>query len=131
MKNVERSVEAHLISIEISEEQKAIKLALRDVNGKSFWLSAQGLHRLVVSELRETNVIECVNIWDSSDDPASYKNSLRGLVCGESDTRDARWKEVLELEMEAVRNGSRVFTEIDAVYGAQALILADRVFVSE
>lgn len=129
MRDIERLVEAHLLGIELSEAPRIVKLAFREPNGRRLSLSGFDLHRLRVSELRETNIVDRLNLWDSSADPALYRDALRELVSGEDCSQDEKWDPVIEVETQAVRDGIRVFANIEAVYGAQVLMLAKSIVI--
>jgi hypothetical protein len=53
--------------------------------------------------------------------------SLRELTCGNADPSDARWSLILETEAQAIRDGRRVLIQVDAVYAAELLVLAEEV----
>lgn len=131
MKDTERFVEAHLLGVELSETPRLVKLMLRESNGTRFSLTAFNVHRLLVSELRETNIVDHLSVWDSSVDPDAYRAALCELVSGNEDQQDVSWKQLIDAEMKAVRDGARVFASIEAVYGAQILMLAERIVISQ
>jgi len=131
MKDIERFVEAHFLGVDISEALRTVKLTFREPSGRYFFLSAFGLHRLLISEYRETNIVDRLNFWDSSAAPENYRNALCSLVSGDHDWQRNNWIQVIEMETKAVRYGTRIFIEIEAVYGAQVLMLAKSIGISE
>ncbi|MGE0498586.1 MAG: hypothetical protein AB7O72_12215 [Ramlibacter sp.] len=131
MKDMERFVEAHFLGIELAEAPRVAKLLFREPNGTSFSLAAFDLHRLLVSEFRETNIVDRLILWDSSGDPNSYRDALDELVSGKVDPQGHNWKHVVEAETREIRDGVRVLVSIEAVFGAQVLMLARNIVVSE
>jgi hypothetical protein len=131
MKDIERFVEAHFLGIELSESTKAVKLVFREPNGRRFFLAGFHLHRLLVSEFRETNIVDHLNLWDSTADADTYRDALCGLVSGQDDPQNADWKQLFDAETKSIRDGTKVFASIEAVYGAQILMLAESIVVSE
>jgi len=131
MRDVERFVEARFLVVDLEEAPKIVKLVFREPNGTRFFLSAFDMHRLLVSELRETNIVDHLDHWDSSADTDSYINALYEFVSGKDGRQDENWRHVVETEAKAIRDGLRVFVSIEAVYGAQVLMLARNFVVSE
>ena len=131
MKDIERFVEAHFLGIELSESPEAVKLMFREPNGRRFSLAGFHLHRLLVSELRETNIADRLNLWDSTADADNYRSALCWLVSGQDDPQNADWKQLVEAETNSIRDGTKVFASIEAVYGAQILMLAESIVISE
>jgi len=128
---IERFVEANLIGIELSESPKTAALAFRDSSGKSFFLKGIHLHRFFVSEFRESNIVDRLNFWDSSANIDSFREALCWLVSGQNDPENPDWKRAIETEVESIKNGSRVFANIEAIYGAQVLMLAEKFILFE
>lgn len=131
MKNIEQFVEAHLLGIELSESPKAVKLVFREPNGRRFSLKGLHLHRFLVLELRETNIVDRLNLWDCTDNIENYRDALSWLVSGQDDPQNADWKQLIETEIKSIRDGNKVFVNIEAVYGAQILMLAENFIVSD
>lgn len=131
MKDIERFVEAHFLGIELSESPKLVKLMFREPSGKRFSLAGFQLHRLLVSELREVNIVDRLSLWDTTSDADNYRDALCGLVSGQADPQNPDWNRLVEAETELIRNGTNVFASIEAVYGAQILMLAKSIVVSE
>jgi len=130
MKDIERFVEAHLLGIELSESPKAVKLVFRDPNGRRFSLKGLQLHRFLASDLREANIVDRLNLWDSTANVDNYRDALCWLVSGQDDPQNADWKQLVETEIKSIQDGNKVFASIEAVYGAQILMLAGGFVVS-
>jgi hypothetical protein len=131
MQKVERFIEANFIGMELSGSPKVVKLTFTEPNGKRFSLIGSNLHRLLVSELRETNVVDRVNLWDATADPDDYRDALCDLVSGQDDPKNPDWSRLIETEIKLIRDGTKIFASIEAIYGAQILMLAENVVVAE
>lgn len=128
---IERFVEANLIGIELSESPKAVVLTFRDSSGKHFFLKGINLHRFFVSEFRESNIVDRLNFWDSSDKIDDFREALCWLVSGQSNPENPDWRRAIETEVGWIRDGKYVFANIEAIYGAQVLMLAERFILFE
>lgn len=131
MKNIGRFVEARLLGIELLESPKAVNLVFREPNGRRFSLKGLRLHRFIVSEFRETNIVDRLILWDSAASVDNYRDTLCWLISGQDDPQNADWKQLVENEIKSIQDGNKVFASIEATYGAQILMLAESFIVSE
>lgn len=130
MKNIEQFIAAHLLGIELSESPKSVNLVFRESNGRRFSLKGRHLHRFLVSELRETNIVDHLILWDSTANVENYRDALCWLVSGQDDPQNADWTQLVENEIKSIQDGNKLFASIEAVYGAQILMLAEDFIVS-
>jgi hypothetical protein len=125
-----RLVEAHLTGLDVDDDRRSVTLKLKTVTGERLEVSFRDTIQLLVSDFRESNIIDRLNVWDASSDPFAYRALLAELVCGTADPEDPRWTAVLDTKTRAIRSGEYILAEIEAVYGAQLLVLAKEVVVS-
>ncbi len=124
-------VEAHIVGIAVIEELKTINVAFKSQAKKRFMLVAEGVDRFVANEFREQNIVDRVEIWDSTSDSDNYRESLAALVSGSNEHSDAStWQALVDREIALVQRGEKVFVSIEAVYGASVVLLAKKVAIT-
>ena len=106
-----------------------LTVTFRDGSGSLFFLKANGVRRLLVSELRETNIVDEVSVWSSDSLTENYVDALAQLLFGEQEANHESFQKILKDEINRIHQGVQVFVEFDAVYGARLYLLAESVDV--
>jgi len=132
MTDFSRCVEAQLFAISISSDSKSVTISLRDVKRSVFFLVIHGVSRFLANELRETNIVDRIDIWRQDNWSDQGQQLLEELIAG-SHEQDAvlAMKSAIADEMSLIRQGSNVLVEIEAVYGATAIVLCERVSITD
>lgn len=128
MKNLDRFTEAKLTGIQVMGDPRTLTLTLIDTAGILFSWEAHGVHRLIVSEFRESNIVDNLTIWDSNSDPSIYRDALMVLVNGKlSQSKNLDQERIIAKEIDSIVSGRHIFAELEAVYGAQILVIAKEI----
>lgn len=123
-------VEAHLTGILLEEKSKQICVSLLLLDGKRATLRADCVDRCVANEFRERNIIDRVSLWDKNSSSEDFYKPLAGLLSGKSEIPvDDAFLPVINCEIEAIKTGQKVLIEIEAIYGASIVMLAERISI--
>jgi hypothetical protein len=121
-------VEAHILGIAVIEESKTINVTFRSQAQQRFVLVAEGVDRFIANEFREQNIVDRAELWDSTSEPDSYRESLASLVSGGDEYSDGpTWRTLVDKEIALIQRGEKIFVSIEAAYGASVALLAKKV----
>ncbi len=94
--------------------------------GKST-LFAKGVAKLLISEFREQNIIDKINVWGAESEPSDYVEFLELLLGGRDEANQVVIsKNMLESAKADIKSGKRLFVFIDAIYGAEFFMLVEK-----
>jgi hypothetical protein len=116
-------VEAHVVGLQVPEQTKVVSIVLRLVGGRTAILTAEGVDRFLVNELREQNIIDRINVWDKGSSQEEFQQRLAELIGADRDSASV-FSSLVASETHRIAKGERVLVEIEPVYGAWFLMLA-------
>lgn len=118
-------VEAHITNLQFLEDKRLIELTFILVKGRKAVLKIVGADRFVANELRETNIVDQIQVWDQKSELDSFKEDLTELVTGDQDHLKNALEHVIQKELLSIKSGEKVFIVIEPVCGARILALAN------
>lgn len=127
-------VESTIESIHTDSKNKRVYIQLTCVweGGGRRRLSAVGVDDFFANEMRLSNVVEQVKIFDSTCNEVSdaeLADRLFFLMRGKELTPpDLEWSQLLN-KMSRIRSGELVLLEVEPIYGVSVLILAEEVWI--
>ena len=120
--------ESRLLGISTSSGERSASLSLRTIDGVLITLKVSELERMLVSEMREQNIVDEVVEWTGKRIDPSVLASLFFLL---ANTDEQNCNPVLADKVREtyakVSRGELILLEISAVYGAQVLALCQTV----
>jgi hypothetical protein len=125
-------VEATIDSVHLDNLNKAVRLNLTSPweGGSRQHIIATGVDDFLATEMRLSNIVECVKIhaFDREGPPNSeLAQRLFFLMRGKESTgSDLEWDFLIK-KIERIKNGDLTFMEILPVYGASILLLAAKI----
>jgi hypothetical protein len=125
-------VEARVIGIILTEENKSVSVFFRGQAKQQFVLTAEGVDRFVAERFREQNIVDRVHLWNSMSEPNDYRASLALLLSGvpSDQMNEQLWLPVVEREIASIERREKVFVEIEPVFGGWIVLLATSITVS-
>lgn len=115
-------VESRLVGVEIGDAERETVFSLVEVGGKRFTLKLHGVDKLLVSEMRQQNIIEDLTHWTIGESSPALRESAFVLFAGTEERACSReMAAVVEKALDRVTRGELELLEITAVYGAQVL----------
>ncbi|KPC54578.1 hypothetical protein [Amantichitinum ursilacus] len=116
------------IRIESTKQEIRIDVTCRWEGEKRRQIVAQGVDDFVVDDMRLLNIIDRAARLDASGgQETETARRLFFMMRGrEPDTSDLQWP-VLQEKLDRIRTGALFFMELEPVYGATVLVLAERV----
>lgn len=125
-------VESRLLEIKLDVDGKNASIVLATTLDARVHMSLAGIKRLLVSELREQNIIESFDCWTGSTQCARAREAIFYLVAGCPETDcEPSIKEVVQEQYAEVLSGRLHLVELAAIYGAQVLALCETVSLSK
>lgn len=119
-------VEARICSVSFSDTQKEVSLGLALAGGERKTLRIVGVDRFVANDLRENNIVDRILIWDRSRGQQALRAAISTLVYGSEPPSNSDPREVIvDREVAAVERGEKSLVEIEPVYGAAIVALAE------
>jgi hypothetical protein len=121
-------VESYFVGVRVDRSRREVQLTFRLRSEYEIRLLARGVEKLLVNELLEQNIVHEVRVSGSETAPDDIEELLAEwlLPSGPDALDDARLVE-LEACTAAVHDGRKILLEIEAVYGATVLLLAESV----
>jgi len=117
-------IESRLLGIQVDESGREAVLTFVDKAGSHFSLELHGLERLLVSELRQQNVVEEVIHWTKGVATSELRQAAFALMAGVSEeVCDPTMARVVHDTLDRVARGESELLEITAIFGAQILAL--------
>ena len=115
-------VESRLLGVHIDDSGTDVVLSFLDAEGRPFHLNLHGVEKLLVSEMRQQNIVEDVVLWRQGVTRPGFREAAFPLLAGvnESDASDQLSK-LIDLAEGRVFRGELELLEITAVFGAQVL----------
>ena len=132
MNNWELLTEATIDSIYFDHANSGIRIEISTVweDKKRKQIVASGVDDFVINEMKFSNIIDRINLFNCDDIESNKREMARRLFFllrgVEPSQLDFDWG-VLHEKIESIRNGSLIFMEIEPVYGATILILAKHI----
>jgi hypothetical protein len=130
MNNWDALVESTITAIYFDPLKKEIRIEVVCVwdDKKRKQIAVTGVDDFVINEMRISNIIDRVNIFSADnihDRESDLMDSLFFLMRGvEPSPSDLEWPALKDKVMQ-IRNGDFALMEIEPVYGARAIILAN------
>lgn len=126
-------VEGRLAGVILRDQDNAVDIYISNRLRQKYTLTARGLKELRVWEMRHKNIIDRISLWDASSPETEYKERLAFLIYGAQEEKNKGAPEsmaALAEAIESIRAGNAVLVEMEPVYGALILILAESVVIS-
>lgn len=134
--NLDHLVECviHTVSVVNNDAGIHVKFFILDHERKHLALMACGTNNFILDGMRQQNIIDNVNVFDSNDmKKDDTKNKLFYLVSGRQlDSKENlswAWK-LVEERIEKMKSSKEIMVEIEAVSGAYVLLTANRLLLS-
>lgn len=134
MKNLSNLVEANIDSVVFEESTKEIRLNLTSPweNKQRHQIIATAIEDFVIDQMRISNIVDRINLFSAENFNESQSSAaellfylLRGV---EPEPDDLKW-DVLEKKLEEIKQGKLTLLEVEPVYGARIVILAQTIKV--
>jgi hypothetical protein len=123
-------VEAKITGIEILSSSR-VMLSLFSYRSGEGRISAEGVTSFLVSEFREQNIIDRILVWNSESEPAEYRDVLRALISGkDSSSLEVVAPVAMQSASTDIRSGKKQLMFLEAVYGAEIMLLAEKFSLS-
>lgn len=121
-------VEATIDAIRVESAKKEIRIDVTCMwqGEKRKQIVASGVDDFVVNEMRLSNIIDRVTRYSMSDIAEELKTARRlfFMMRGqEPDSQDLEWPVLIE-KLDRIRDGTLCLMEIEPVYGATVIVLA-------
>lgn len=115
-------VESRLIGIQIDETGREAALSLIGTDGVKFVLELHGIERLLITEMRQQNVVEDMLQWGAGDNSDELREAAFELMTGGAPQHCSQaLATVVEEVVARVGRGELSMVEIRAIFGAQVL----------
>jgi hypothetical protein len=125
---VDNLTESRLLGVSTSSGERSASFSLRTTDGVLVTLKAIELERMLVSEMREQNIIDEVIEWTGKRIDPSVLASLFFLLANTDEQNcNPVLAETVRETYAKVSRGELILLEISAVYGAQVLALCQTV----
>jgi hypothetical protein len=123
-------VEAHIVGIDVSWDAKIATIKVDGGQCRYTSINLKGIERLLVSEFRESNVIDNVKLWAGDD--SGLREALAVLISNSDEPAEqAAFESVIERSRNQVASGTHVLLEIEPVYGAGVIAFAQKITCAE
>ena len=115
-------VESRFVGIEIGNAGREAVLSFIEVGGNRFTLKLHGIDKLLVTEMRQQNIVEELTHRTKDESSPALRESAFLLFAGsEEGTRSRELAAVVEKVLDHVSRDELDLFEMTAVYGAQVL----------
>ncbi len=115
-------IESRLLGVQINDAGDEVLLSIVDTDGIHFTLTLHGVERLLVSELRQQNIIEEMTHWQKGASGALFREAVFLLMTGGFEEEcDPQLALVAATHLDRVVRGELELMEISAIFGAQVL----------
>ncbi len=115
-------VESRLLGVHVDETGREVSLSIIDTSGTKFALELHGIERLLVSELRQQNIIEDMRHWTREKADSDLREAVFFLMTGVAENDcEAQLAMIARDVVERVVCGELEMMEITAIFGAQIL----------
>jgi hypothetical protein len=123
MNRLDFLVESRIIGVSIGETGKEVDITFVGTDGHRYLLSIGGVDRLLVSELREQNVVEEITHWKCVQNGGEIREQVFLLVAGCPERYcDVNIVPIVERKIHQVLSERLELMEITAIAGASVLI---------
>jgi hypothetical protein len=124
-------VESYFMGVRADSSRHEAQFTFRLRSGDEVHLLARGVEKLLVNELLEQNIVHEVRVSGTETPPHNVDELLAAfLFPWEAESEEAlNPAQLAELDASktAVRDGRKILLEIEAVFGATVLLLAESV----
>lgn len=127
MSNYAEFVDSHLTSIRCCEKEKRVEFAFALPSGTDRLLEVDGLDRMLIHEMREQNIVESVEVYDSTCSEDDMRWAVEMLTAPGGTVDPIPFAPVIRSVMNRIAIGEQVLLAITPVYGAMVLALAAQV----
>lgn len=115
-------MESKLLGFDIDESGKGAIFRLRLQNAQHINISINGIERLLITEIRDQNVIEYIYILPENEDKQLLRESAFWLFGNSSEECCLeKIKPFVENAIDRVKSGDLMLMDVTAIYGAQVL----------
>ena len=115
-------IESRLLGVRIDDASHEALFSIVDTDGVHYTLTLHGVERLLVTELRQQNVIEELTHWQKEATGASFREAVFLLITGGFEQEcDPQLALVAATHLDRVVRGELELMEITAIFGAQIL----------
>ena len=126
MLNDAEFVESRLTSVRCFEKEKRVEFMFSLQNGGERIVAAEGVSRMLVQEMREQNIVERIDVYDSNSRNEDLQWAARVLAIPDDTTDPAAFTSVIESIVNQVITNGQVLIVITPVYGATVIALASK-----
>ena len=117
-------VENRILGFQLDEAGQEVILSLIDTNGLKFALYLHGVEQLLISEVRQQNVIEELTHWVGETETPELREAAFMLLTGTQEKECPVDLAIVACKaIDRVVRGEIEMIEIKAIYGAQLLAL--------
>lgn len=121
MENID-FMESKLLGFDLDDPGKAAIFRIRLQNTKRINISINGIERLLITEIRDQNVIENISFWPGNEDIQLLRESAFWLFGNSSEECCLEEiKPFVEKSIDRVKSGDLILMDVTAIYGAQVL----------
>jgi hypothetical protein len=127
MSNYSEFVESHLTSIRCYEKEKRVEFVFALTSGTERRLAADGVDRMLIHEMREQNITESIEVYDSKSSEDDMRWAVEMLTTPGEKVDPISFDPVIRSVMNRIAIGEQVLLTITPVYGAMVLALVTQV----
>jgi hypothetical protein len=127
MSNYAEFVESRLTSVKCLEKGKCVELAFSLAAGTERKVVAEGVGRMLVQEMREQNVVEYIELLNSTSNAEDVQQAVKVLIVPCECEDPGVYAPIIESTTEQIVAGDHVLMIITPVYGASILLLARKI----
>ena len=120
-------IESHLTSIRCYEREKRVEFAFALPSGTECLLTVDGVDRMLVHEMCEQNIVESVEVYDSTSNKDDMRWAVEMLTTPGGQVDSIAFEPVIRSVINRIAMGQQVLLTITPVYGATVLALATQV----
>ena len=127
MSDYSEFVESHLTSIRCYEKEKRAEFVFALPSGGERLLAVHGVDRMLIHEMREQNIIESVEVYDSTSSEDDMRWAVEMLTMPGGKVDPTSFAPVIRSVMNRIAMGEQVLLAITPVYGAMVLALVTQI----
>lgn len=120
-------VESQLLFVKCLEKGKCVELTFSLPGGIERIVRAEGVSRMLIQEMREQNVVEYIDLFDSTRTSGELELAVKMLVVPCECEDPGVFAPVIESIINQIVVGEQVLLSITPVYGASVLLLAMKI----
>lgn len=125
-------IEGRVGGFHFSEDSKTVEIVIRDQRKDEYLIVLRGVKRFLGVELREQNIVDCINVWDSKSARTNILDAISTLVRGKLEAaNDDKFTTIIEDIVSLIAESEAVLFELEPIYGAYLVALVESVTVEQ